>query len=77
MLCCALMCVSAGHWVIMCVRLWVLVATVCADFVDEIIYSLSVSCQSSVMSTTKKAASLLLLMFSHCCCGTVAAAVNY
>ena len=25
MLCCALMCVSAGHWVIMCVRLWVLV----------------------------------------------------
>ena len=24
-LCCALMCVSAGQWVIMCVRLWVLV----------------------------------------------------
>ena len=28
-------------------------ATVCADFVDGVIYSLSVSCQSSVMSATK------------------------
>ena len=25
MLCCAIMCVSEGQWVIMCVRLWVLV----------------------------------------------------
>ena len=24
MLCCALMCMSEGQWVIMCVRLWVL-----------------------------------------------------
>ena len=48
MLCCVLMCVSAGQWVIMCV-------TVCADFVDGIIYSLSVSCQSSVMSAKKPA----------------------
>ena len=50
MLCCALMCVSAGQWVSMGVS-----ATVCADFVDGIIYSLSVSFQSSVMSVTKPA----------------------
>ena len=30
-------------------------ATVCADFVDGGIYSLSVSCQSNVMSATKPA----------------------
>ena len=28
-------------------------ATVCADFVDGVIYSLSVSCQVSVMSAAK------------------------
>ena len=42
MLCCVLMCMSAGQWVIMCVRLLVPVLQ-CADFVDGIIYSLSVS----------------------------------
>ena len=31
------------------------IATVCADFVDGVIFSLSVSCQCSVMSATKTA----------------------
>ena len=48
MLCCALVCVSAGQWVMMGVS-----DTVCADFVNRVIYSLSVSCQRSVMSATK------------------------
>ena len=30
-------------------------AAVCTDFIDGVIYSLSVSCQSSVMSATKHA----------------------
>ena len=29
LLCCALMCASAGQWVIMCIRLWVIVHSVC------------------------------------------------
>ena len=46
------MCGTVGHYV--CEAMGVS-ATVCADFVDGIVYSLSVSCQSSVMSATKPA----------------------
>ena len=45
-------CGTVGHYV--CEAMGVS-ATVCADFIDGIIYSLSVSCQSSVMSATKPA----------------------
>ena len=45
-------CGTVGHYV--CYAMGV-TAAVCADFVDGIIYSLSASCQSSVMSSTKPA----------------------
>ena len=45
-------CVTVGHYVCKAMRIS---ATVCSDFVDGGIYSLSVSCQSSVMSATKPA----------------------
>ena len=45
-------CRTVGHY--MCEAMGV-TATVCADFVDRIIYSLPISCQCSVMSVTKPA----------------------
>ena len=54
MLCYVLMCVSAGQWVIICVRLWVPVLQ-CVQTSSTESSSLSVSCQSSVMTTTKPA----------------------
>ena len=62
MLCCALLCVSAGQLVIMCEAMGVSV-TVCADFVDGVIDSLSISCQRSVMPATKPAE-----VYSICMC---------
>ena len=54
MLCCALMCVSAGQWLMMCVRLWVLVLQF-IHTVDGVIDSLSVSGQRSAMLAIKRA----------------------
>ena len=45
---------SALQWVIMCEAMGV-TATVCADFVGGVIYSLSVSCQGRVMSAMQPA----------------------
>ena len=67
MLCCALMSVRAGQWVMMSVRLWVLVFLVYADFVDSLIYYLSVSGKRGVMPATKPAEVYLVRTWYSAC----------